>query len=267
MTQQRLVRLFSALATLLMISAMASAQDFQKSYSVSSGASINIRSVSGNITITGSSGSQVTVTGIKEGPDSNLVSVEDLSSGNRVEVSAKYPHNCHCNASLNFEVSVPQGMSLHFDNISTASGNVDVQSVSGNLNLKSASGNITVQQVAGRVVASSASGDVRVTSVDGSVSARTASGNVEAHMNSISGADSMEFSSASGDVQVWAPESLDADVTMSTSSGSLESDFTLQTDNPNWGSSRSAHGRLGSGSRSLRISTASGNVSLKRASS
>ena len=72
MTQQRLVRLFSALATLLMISAMASAQDFQKSYSVSSGASINIRSVSGNITITGSSGSQVTVTGIKEGPDSNL---------------------------------------------------------------------------------------------------------------------------------------------------------------------------------------------------
>jgi|HubBroStandDraft_6_1064221.scaffolds.fasta_scaffold141917_2 DUF4097 and DUF4098 domain-containing protein YvlB len=267
MRNQWTICFLSTLVLLLSISVLASAQDFQRSYPVSSGGSINIKNVSGNITITGSNTAEVTVSGFKEGRDAALISVEDSSTGNAVNVSAKYPRNCHCNASINFEVSVPQGVNLNFGNISTASGDVKVQNVTGNVNVRSASGNVTVQQAVGRIVATSASGDVSVTDIEGSVSARTASGNVEARMNSISGSDSMEFSSASGDVRVWAPQTLDADVTLTTSSGSMETDFALQLEGHESGPGRSAHGRVGSGSRSLRISTASGNVSLKRVSS
>jgi DUF4097 and DUF4098 domain-containing protein YvlB len=266
MRNQWTICLLSTVVLLLSISVLASAQDFQKSYPVSSGGSVNIKNVSGNITITGSNTAEVTVSGFKEGRDAALISVEDSSSGNTVDVRVQYPRNCRCNASINFEISVPQGADLNFASISTASGDIKVQNVTGNLNLRSASGNVTVQQAVGRVVATSASGDVRVTDVAGSISASTASGNVEARMNSISGSDSMEFSSASGDVRVWAPQSLDADVTLTTSSGSLDSDFALQMEEHEHGPARSAHGRVGSGARSLRISTASGNVSLKRVS-
>jgi DUF4097 and DUF4098 domain-containing protein YvlB len=259
--------LFFALGMLASVSLVATAQDFQQSYPAAAGASVNIKSVSGNITITGSSGGQITVSGFKEGTDRDMVSVEDLSSGNTINVSSKYPRNCQCNASINFQVSVPQGVSLNFDNISTASGNVSIQNVTGRVNAKSASGDVTVQEASGHISASSASGNVTVTGVAGSVSARAASGNVEAHLSSISGSDNMEFASASGDVRVWVPDGLDADVNMSTSSGSLDTDFALQVDQHNYGPGKSAHGRLGSGARTLRLSTASGNVSLKRVSS
>lgn len=264
---RRIVCPLGAMLAVLSISALATAQDFQKSYPVSAGTSINIRTASGNITITGSSGDQVVVSGYKEGRDRDLVSVEDFSTANRIDVRDKYPSNCHCNASLNFEISVPQGVALNFDNISTASGNVEVHEVSGNLNLISASGNVTVDSASGRIEASSSSGNVSVKNVSGSVSARTASGNVNAHITEVSGADDMEFSSASGNVRVWVPESIDANVAMSTSSGSLTSDFAVQMDGPVSGSSRSAHGQLGNGGRHLTISASSGDVSLKRQSS
>jgi DUF4097 and DUF4098 domain-containing protein YvlB len=72
----------------------------------------------------------------------------------------------------------------------------------------------------------------------------------------------MKFSSASGDVRVRVPSSVDADVYMSTASGSIRTNFPIEIREDRHGSGSRAEGRLGSGARSLRISTASGNVSL-----
>jgi DUF4097 and DUF4098 domain-containing protein YvlB len=116
----------------------------------------------------------------------------------------------------------------------------------------------------GEAHVSSASGDVHVGEVRGTVSARAASGDVEVEITRLEGAGNMEFSTASGDVRVSLPGNLDADVDMSTVSGSLETDFPIQVEQKRHGSGRRASGRLGSGSRTLRISAASGDVTLKR---
>jgi hypothetical protein len=57
---------------------------------------------------------------------------------------------------------------------------------------------------------------------------------------------------------------LDADVEMSTASGSLQTDFPLTVEDRKEGHGRKAAGRLGMGSCQLRLSTASGNVKLIR---
>src|SRR4051794_26832567 len=62
--------MYSALACLL-LSLTALAQDFQHSYSLGSGGSINIRNISGNVQVTGYDGQAVVVTGIKEGRNSD----------------------------------------------------------------------------------------------------------------------------------------------------------------------------------------------------
>jgi hypothetical protein len=72
----------------------------------------------------------------------------------------------------------------------------------------------------------------------------------------------MKFSSASGNVTVKAPSNLDAEVQMSTASGSLRTNFPLTIEDRESGSGQKAHGRLGSGSCLLKLSTASGNVRL-----
>ena len=252
--------IFSALACLLLSWSVA-AQDFRKSYEVGQGGSINVRNVSGDVIVTGYEGETVLVLGFKEGRDRDLVSVEDNSRGDNVDVRARYPQNCDCNASIRFEVKVPRG-NYKFDAISSTSGDVEVTGVNGDLRAKSTSGNVTVKRVTGAVIASSTSGNVYVGEINGTVSGRSTSGNVEVEIAQLRGAGDMEFATTSGNVRVKLPANLDADVRMSTTSGNLKTDFPLTIEESERGHNRRAAGRVGGGSRNLKLSSTSGSVSL-----
>lgn len=264
MKSRTLVNFIAAAILCVASAAVARAQDFQRSYNLGPNGSINIENVSGDVNIKGYDGSAVEVTAFKEGPDRNEVEVEDLSGGSRVELRAKYPRNCNCDASIRFEVRVPRSVGFDFDKISTASGNVSAEGVSGKMHLSTASGNVTLQGVGGDIHASSASGSVRVREAAGTVNASTASGDVDVELTRLEGAGDLRFSSASGNVHVRLPASVDADVDMSTASGDIETNFPVEVKEDNDGSGKHARGRLGSGSRLLRISSASGDLSLKR---
>src|SRR5262249_62245616 len=149
-----------------------------------------------------------------------------------------------------------------FEPISSTSGDVEVTGVSGDLRAKSTSGNVTVRGVAGAVNARSTSGNVHVGEINGTVSGKSTSGNVEVEIVQLGGAGDMEFASTSGDVRVKLPGNLDADVRMSTLSGGLKTDFPLTIEESERGPGRRATGRVGTGSRSLRLSSTSGSVSL-----
>jgi DUF4097 and DUF4098 domain-containing protein YvlB len=253
-----------AALVLLLCAALATAQDFQKTYPVNPGTRIEIKNVSGDISVAGYDGRDVLVAAFKEGPDRELLQIEDLSTGDVISVRPVYPQNTRCNASVRFELRVPQGTELNFDSLSNASGDISLEGVKGNVRVNTASGDITVKRAEGNIEATTASGDVEVTGAAGVVNARTASGDVEVDLVEQGRAEEMKFSSASGDVTVRAPANLDADVRLSTASGKLSSDFPLHEEEPGRGPGRKASARLGSASCRLTLSTASGNVKLVR---
>jgi lia operon protein LiaG len=231
----------------LLLTLTASAQDFQKNYRIGAGGAVNIRNVSGDVTVTGYNGDTITVTAYKDGPDRDQVTIEDSSAGNNVDVRARYPENCNCNVSVRFDVKVPSGIGYRYDSITSVSGDVQISSVKGDLHVKSVSGDVSVKGASGAVNAASVSGDVEV------------------EIQSLEGEDGpMEFNSVSGDVDVKLPGNLDADVKMSTLSGELKTDFPLQVEEKKRGPGRSANGRLGNGARNLKLSTVSGDISLSR---
>ncbi len=238
-------------ASLVVIAGMISgipglAQDFQRSYAIAADGEIRIWTISGNIAIQGYDGAGIEVMGFKTGRDRDRVEIEDNSSANRIDVGVKYPANCNCSANVNFEVRVPRSIAYRFS---------DIRSVSGDVSLK---------DVTGQVRAESTSGDVEVNGVSGMVNAGSISGDVIVTIRNIRGKGSMKFSSISGDVVVTAPASLDAEVEMSTLSGSLQTDFPIQVVERRYGPGRSARGRVGSGANTIRITTISGRVSLKK---
>ena len=241
----RLAAAFSV--CVLMLISTAAAQDFQKSYRVGAGGDVRIGNVSGDVTVTGYDGDSVVVTASKDGRDRDKVDIEDRSTANRVDVTVRYPERCNCNVDVRFEVKVPRSVSYDALRFSSVSGDVDVTSVNGKLR------------------ASSVSGGVRVRDVTGSVSASAVSGNVEVDIDQLEGADNMKFSSVSGNVIVRLPSSLDAEIEMSSLSGSLKTDFPIEVREKRYGPGRSAHGRVGNGSRTLNMSTVSGSVSLMHA--
>jgi DUF4097 and DUF4098 domain-containing protein YvlB len=263
MGRRNILSFVGSLALCMAAAVSASAQDFQRSYNLGAGGSVEIINVSGDVNLTGYEGSAVVVNAYKEGRDRDMVEVEDNSTQGRVSLRAKYPNNCNCDASIRFEVRVPRSANLSFDKITTASGNVKAEGFAGRLHLSTASGDVTVRAVGGEIKASSASGTVRVADATGTVNASTASGNVEVELTRLDGAGDMKFSSASGDVHVRMPTNIDARVSMSTVSGDIETNFPIEVKQSRYGSGSRAEGQLGSGARTLKISSASGNVSLK----
>ena len=158
---------------------------------------------------------------------------------------------------------VPRSSDITFGKISTASGNLRAEGFTGRVKLQTASGDVIVRGVGGDINASTASGSVRVRDASGRVNASSASGDVEVELTRLEGDGDMRFSSASGDVNVRLPSSADARVSMSTASGSIETNFPIEVRQNRYGPGSRAEGQLGSGSRSLKLSSASGNVSLK----
>jgi DUF4097 and DUF4098 domain-containing protein YvlB len=262
---RNMTRLAAALCLLLSaLVAQGAAQEFQKTYRPGAGGSINIRNVSGDINVKGYDGDAVIVNGYKEGRDQDKVDIEDTSSGNNISVGVRYARDCNCDASVRFEIQVPRNTRYDFNKISTASGNISMTSLVGDLLVHTASGDVTISDVSGKINASTASGEMRVNNVRGTVSAKSASGDVDVQIARLEGTGNMEFASASGDVRVSAPADLDGNVVLSSATGSLRTDFPLQVEKREFGPGERASGRLGSGSRNVRISSASGNVSLLR---
>jgi hypothetical protein len=246
------------------LAAQAGAQDFQKTYPLGAGGTVSIKNVSGDVNIKGYDGQGVAVAVYKEGRDRDRVEVEDLSTGNAVVLNAQYPRECNCDASLRFEINVPRSGNINIDSVKIASGNVNVNGINGRVVVRTASGDVRAENINGDVNASTASGEVTVRNVAGTVNARSASGNVEAEVARLEGTGDMKFSSASGDVRVKLPGNVDADVKMSTSTGTINTDFPIEVRKHEYGPGSEASGRLGSGSRNIQLSTATGNVSLTR---
>lgn len=241
---------------------VASAQDFQQTYQLGQDGVVNIRAVSGNVTVIGYDGEVIVVTGTKKGRDRELVTIEDNSTSNRVEVRDRYPERCNCNVSVNFEVKVPRRIAYRFDSFSSVSGDVEISNVTGDLRAKSVSGSVVIKGAAGNVNASSVSGNVEVGEVAGTVNAKSTSGNVNVEIVRLQNAGNMDFGSVSGNVTVRVPDNLDAEVEMSALSGDLRSDFGIQIEKKEYGPGRSARGRIGNGSHRVKMSSISGNISL-----
>jgi DUF4097 and DUF4098 domain-containing protein YvlB len=222
------------------------AQEFHKTYTIGSGGQISIANISGNVTVSGYKGDSIIVDGYKSGPDRNNVTVEDTSDANRLELRVQYPEHGRSNASISFEVKVPQSVEYNFERVASISGNVSVIGVKG------------------RVLAKCVSGNVEVKGISGIVSAESISGDVDVEILNLGGSGEMKFTSVSGNVSVRAPANLDAYIEMSTLSGSLKSDFPIDIQERRYGPGRSAHGRLGNGANNMRIRSVSGRVSLAK---
>ncbi|MGB5035774.1 MAG: DUF4097 family beta strand repeat-containing protein [Blastocatellia bacterium] len=236
----------STFAVVLIASATASAQDFQKSYPASAGTSVAISTMSGDIKITTHGGSDVVVTGRITGDDADKVRIEDRSAGGRIDVDVDYPKHGNTNASVDFDVQVPAGVRLRLDRIRTMSGDIEITGVSAT------------------VEATTMSGNVRVMNTTGVVQAKTMSGNVVVEIDALEGESDLSFVSMSGDVDIRLPSNAGATVSIKTLSGNIENDFGLSVVTKKHGPGQSLDGTIGDGTRRLFAKSMSGDVRLRR---
>lgn len=223
---------------------LASAQDFQKTYDLPPEGEILIDSYLGNVKVAGYSGRGVVIKAYKKGADRDSIQIVDMSFGNRVQLMTRYPQPYTGTSTVDFEVQVPNSTKYNFSRLASFGGSVTISDVEGQLRAESFKGSVALK-------------DVR-----GVVSARSISGDLNVELDRGRGPGVMMLSSVSGNIDVSAPADLQARINMSSTSGTLRTDFPIEVQEHRYGPGRSAWGILGSGKQVLRMSSVSGRVSL-----
>jgi DUF4097 and DUF4098 domain-containing protein YvlB len=222
------------------------AQDFERMYALNPMGHIQISTISGDVKITGYAGDNIWVTGTKEGPDRDLVRIEENNRPDKLEIKVRYPDTGKCNASIHIEIRVPKSTPYIFDRISSVSGHVEINDIIGRLNAESVSGNVTVRNV----------------NFIGLTNVNSVSGNLYVEIPKLSKLELapviMKLSTISGKIDVKASADLDATINMSSVHG-----YHMNTEFP-FEFIKKPRVRLGSGLNTLTLNTVSGRINLRR---
>lgn len=144
----------------------------------------------------------------------------------------------------------------------SGNGKVRVAGTAGEVDAASGNGEVTVENVQGPVVANSGNGDVLVRTVRGPVSARSGNGDVRVTMSELAGSGDMDFTTGNGRIEITVPASFNADVDASTGNGSIRTDFPIQVTGRI--SKSRLRGTIGQGGRRLRLVSGNGEIEIRR---
>ena len=158
-----------------------------------------------------------------------------------------------------------------------AGDRLDVESLSGDVMISGVKGESTISTISGGVTLTTARGNISVESVSGDVNLRdivarqirthTTSGDVS-FVGAIFDAGRYEFTTHSGEIVLVLPSDIGAELSVSTFSGGIESDFpiTLKAGEHGIGSAQAKrlNFTVGRGTARIIAETFSGDITLKR---
>jgi DUF4097 and DUF4098 domain-containing protein YvlB len=128
----------------------------------------------------------------------------------------------------------------------------------------SVSGDVSVTGAQGDVRANTVSGDVRLDKLHASsIKANTVSGDLEVRIDEFTGRGDLSFNTVSGDLTLMVPRNFDADLSMSSVSGDVNSDFALTVGSGNRMRRGAVEARIGNGGRRLDVHSVSGSLRLR----
>lgn len=239
----------------------AGAQDFNWHGRIAQGKRLEIKGVNGDVRAVLASGAEAVVNATKHSrrSDPESVEIKVVESEDGITICAVYPtpprarqeNSCepgdrwHSNTENNdvvvdFEVRVPAG--VVFDG-------------------KTVNGEMSAEGLKADVQAGTVNGSVRVTTT-GLAQASTVNGSVYVEMGRADWSDELDFSTVNGKITLVMPSKLDTEVRASTVNGDMESDYPM-TVSGRFGPRR-WRGTIGSGGRTLSLSTVNGEIRLRR---
>ena len=159
-------------------------------------------------------------------------------------------------------------------NVDDAGEMIDLGSLSGDITARGLTGNIDISGVSGDLTISDVKGDVEVTTVSGEIDlrnvvaryvrAKSTSGDVT-YDGSIDSAGRYELGSHSGSVYLVIPQGTGALLTVSTYTGSIDSDFpiTLKPGEHGIGTSKRFTFEIGKGDARISAESFSGDITIR----
>lgn len=152
-----------------------------------------------------------------------------------------------------------------FDNIQgevhlqATSGDTEAHWVVGSISITKTSGNVRISKSSGDIDVNATSGDIDIDQREGGFTINTSSGNV-AVTSELAQGSLYEIETTSGDIELRVPTEVKGDVRLKTASGNIDTNLELQVRSFD---RHSLEGRIRGGGKEIRLSSASGDITLE----
>jgi len=274
---------YSAIILVLLAGCAGAAEKtVNRTFAVSTNASLIVDADSASVRVIGSDTNQVTVHMTAHGSDENLASakLDAFQKGDAVNVIMRtrgkegwFGRSWHGDAEI--EVTVPRQIAI---NILTGGGNVELadtvgsaklhtsggdiaaKNLGGSLEANTSGGGILVDTVHGDVDASTSGGDVRLLNVDGKIRGDTSGGSVKCSLVGLN--RGIVATTSGGDIQLTLPRATRGNFEAHTSGGQINLEIPVATTKIQEGD---VSGTLNGGGQSIEARTSGGNISLRAA--
>lgn len=243
----------------------------EKHFAVSGKPDVALATFDGSIEIRPWDKADVQVVIEKRGRDKDDVAgieVRAEQHGNRIEISVVEPHrdrgfNLHFHRrSARLIVSVPAASDVA---AKSGDGSIDIESVSGHVQLRSGDGSIRGRLLGGEVEADTGDGSIRLDGKLTALKVHTGDGSVtvRAESGSSPSAD-WDIVTGDGSVTLEIPDGFGAELDAHTGDGGIRMrDVTVSNVTGTIGRN-TVRGRLGDGGKAVRVRTGDGSITLKR---
>jgi DUF4097 and DUF4098 domain-containing protein YvlB len=220
-------------------------EDFHKTVPLNANGRVSLENVNGNVEITGWDKNEVQIDAVKSARDQQRLDeakIEVEGSGDSVRIRTRYPEGDSNDdlASVHYILHVPAGAQLH--KIHLVNGSLQVSQFKGEVNAHLVNGKLKAQDLAGRAELS------------------TVNGSSEVQFSSLANVQEVKISAVNGSINLMLPASPNANVSASSISGNIKSDFPIQVESGFMG--HRMNGTLGSGGTRIELSNVNGSTHI-----
>jgi hypothetical protein len=282
MVHQSLVISMALFATGL-YAATAHADDYTKTYTVSTRANVHVDTDDGSVNVVTGDTKSVEFRVEYQGYELHKsLEIESNQHGDEVELTARIPRGWHFsignNRRLHIEVRMPKDADLQ---VRTGDGSVKAENVTGNIDLHSGDGALTVSALKGAIRLHTGDGSIDASDLDGKcdatsgdgrirlagrfdvLTARSGDGSVGVEARHGSKLDSSwSVTSGDGSIDVAVPADLPANIEASSGDGRITSDIPITMEGVM--SKSRIRGKMNGGGSTLTIHTGDGSIHLKQ---
>lgn len=221
-------------------------------YTVTTNITIDVTNVEGNISIKSWEQNKIILDAMKTGTEEELAAttISVNQKDNTITIASKIKEN-ETASTVDYTIMVPIGSSLKITN--------------------SSKGDIKIRQIRGTVNAMTEHGSIEIYDTVNSVTAKTNDGSIRIKQKNITQPNTLFLETLKGDVKLFLPKRLNADIQAKTFKGMVNSTIpvtlspqTLVLNKETWNDMRKeVRGTLGTGGAPIIIDVSKGNIILE----
>src|SRR5258705_4190757 len=231
-----------SLAVVWAVPSFAISKEFNQSYPLQPGGSLELQNVNGTVDVQGWDRNEIEVHAVKTAKhkesDLERVSIEVDARPDAISIATRYPQNEGVEVAVEYTIHVPHGAKL--EHVGTVNGTLRVAGVDEVDELRTVNGNIEVY------------------GADSTVHARTTNGNVRLELYRVRGVAGTLAETTNGSVVLAVPADSQADLEARCLNGNFLSELPVEMQSTL--KPREMRGKLGQGGAPIKLHTINGGI-------